>query len=140
MNHLLMLNFFLQISCASMIIGLLYFAVSLAAIQCLPDVRVQMCRLLTELTPLIFKIASLTSSYFISVGTPSNRIIMQSFTMKYVVNITKIENRNVHIGSIMSHSGNTNIIKAAIRTPTDWIMSPKMCIAAALTFKFDEIL
>ena len=51
---------------------------------------------------------------------------MQSFKIGTVVNITKIEHKNVQIGSAIIHLGQITIRIAAITTPIDWIISPRM--------------
>jgi hypothetical protein len=57
-------------------------------------------------------------------GTASIITLMQSAITGIVVKITRIENRNVQIGSAIAQSCLIVIIIAAITTPTLYIISP----------------
>ena len=66
---------------------------------------------------------------------------MQSLKIGRVVAMTKIEQRKVQIGSATKKVGHIIIMMAAITTPIDWIMSPRMCmnVAQMLTFPFSML-
>ena len=49
---------------------------------------------------------------------------MQLEATRFVVNITRIENKNVQSGSAMRHSGRYQITPPAMITPMLWIISP----------------
>jgi hypothetical protein len=104
-KHWLMLNSFLHTLWASITIELFDLPTILAASQYLPAVRAQMWRDFTETTPGKRSNDILTLSYSMYEGTPSSKIIMQSFTIKYVVKTTRIEKKNVQIGSIICQVG-----------------------------------
>ena len=63
------------------------------------------------------------------------RMNILSLKIGNVVRTTNIEQRKVVIGSAITKSLSIIIIIAAMTTPIDWIISPRIWIKAALTFK-----
>jgi len=57
---------------------------------------------------------------------PSINIPIHSLVIGIVVKTTRILKRKVQIGSAISELGTKYMIKAAIITPTDYIVSPSM--------------